>query len=225
MLVDLREDASGIPRILRSIGVKVERRLLDEGDYIVSTDCAVERKEARDFIRSLYTGRLFDQASRLSAAYKTPILIIEGELSKAIRELSRSRAVWGAVTTLCLGYGLHLFYTKDKWETADLLYVLSRRKHSSGFRGLYIKRKFKKDLSSRSQIQILSMLPGIGPKLALRILRNFGSLRRVFTASTADLSLVEGVGRVKARKIIELLDLEFEAGEDESKQQQLVDDR
>lgn len=207
IVADQREKASGVPALLRSMGLRVEHRVLEEGDYIVFPECAVERKEVRDFMSSLFAGRLFDQASRLSTSYKIPVLILEGDVHTQIQGLSRPRIVWGALTTLTLQYGFHLFFTNGVKETANLLYTLSKQQGLVKARGPFVHKKFKKDVSRKTQILILSTLPGVGPKLAERLLKRFGSLRRVFSASVAELTLVEGLGRVKAGRIAEILDL------------------
>jgi len=55
----------------------------------------------------------------------------------------------------------------------------------------------------------VATLPAIGPKLAERVLLRFGTVRRVFSASTAEFSTVRGLGRAKAEKIVRLLDAEY----------------
>ncbi len=77
IIADEREKPSGVPEALRSLGVSVEYRLLDVADYLVGA-YAIERKSVRDFVSSLYSGRLFDQAHRLGEAYETIFLIVEG---------------------------------------------------------------------------------------------------------------------------------------------------
>jgi DNA excision repair protein ERCC-4 len=54
-------------------------------------------------------------------------------------------------------------------------------------------------------------MPAVGPKLAERLLLRFGSVRRVFSASVAELCTVKGVGRAKAQKIAGLLDNEYKS--------------
>jgi DNA excision repair protein ERCC-4 len=58
----------------------------------------------------------------------------------------------------------------------------------------------------KNQLFLVSSLPGIGPKLAHRPLRRFRTVHRVFSASVAELSLVDGIGRIKAEKMAEILD-------------------
>ncbi|MBO0887859.1 DEAD/DEAH box helicase, partial [Candidatus Bathyarchaeota archaeon] len=76
VIADERERPSGVPEELRSIGALVQYRVLDIADYLVG-EFAVERKSVRDFVSSLYSGRLFDQAHRLGEAYQTIFLVVE----------------------------------------------------------------------------------------------------------------------------------------------------
>src|SRR4030042_1792703 len=58
--------------------VEISVQQLDVGDVVISTVCAVERKEGFDYVASLIDNRLFEQLLRLKEAYECPILIVEG---------------------------------------------------------------------------------------------------------------------------------------------------
>jgi len=221
VVVDEREKPSGVPELLREFGLQVEYRMLDVGDYIISPECAVERKEERDFLKSLYSGRLFDQAHRLCETYDRPVLIVEGELPLFVKEMAKPRTLWGALTTLAFEYGLSMFFTADAEQTADLIYTLTKRRGLVRPRGpLVQKRPRIRDLG-RTQLFLVSGFPGIGPKLADRALRRFGTVRRVFSASVAELSSVHGIGRIKAERMAEILDAHYHSAEKPPKQLRL----
>ena len=61
VVVDEREKPSGVPLLLRELGLMVNFRMLDVGDYVVP-GYAFERKEAKDFlnhfIRTAFSIRL-----------------------------------------------------------------------------------------------------------------------------------------------------------------------
>jgi len=221
VIVDEREKPSGVPDLLKEYGLQVEYQMLDVADYVVSPDCAVERKKERDFLKSLYSGRLFDQAHRLCETYNRPVLIIEGELPLFVRELARPRAFWGALTTLAFEYGLSVFFTADTRQTADFIYTLTKRRGLVRRRGPLIRKKLKARTLEKNQLFLVSSLPGIGPKLADRALRRFGTVRRVFSASVAELSSVHGIGRIKAEKMAEILDAHYHPAEKPPKQLRL----
>ncbi|MCP8310344.1 MAG: hypothetical protein L6N94_02460 [Candidatus Methylarchaceae archaeon HK01M] len=58
----------------------VERRTIPPGDYVLSSECALERKTFGDFLNSIYSGRLFEQVDSLREAYLKPLRILEGEV-------------------------------------------------------------------------------------------------------------------------------------------------
>ena len=210
VIVDERERGSGVPDALKALGLQVECRVLEVGDYIISSDTAVERKSGRDFAKSLYSGRLFDQARRLRQFYSHPVFVAEGDLQLLIGESVKPRAYWGALTTLALQFGLTVFFTANARQTADLIYTLA--KHSGLTRPPkrpWVQKKTRVTDVEKLQLSLIATLPAIGPKLAERVLHRFRTVRRVFSASIAELCTVKGVGRVKAEKIAQMLDREY----------------
>ena len=88
VIVDERERGSRVPEELKKFDVFVKFDTLIVGDYLISSDVVVERKTASDFINSIIDGRLFDQAGRLKDSYERPIIIVEGEFSRAYSPLT-----------------------------------------------------------------------------------------------------------------------------------------
>ena len=207
VIVDERERVSGVPEVLKALGLQVEYRVLGVGDYVVSSDCAVERKAGRDFAKSLYSGRLFDQARRLRQFYSRPVFVAEGDLHLLIGESVKPRAYWGALATLAFQFGLTVFFTANARQTADLIYTLAKR---SGLthapKGPWVQKKVRAADVQKVQLSLVASLPAIGPRLAERVLQRFGTVRMVYSSSVAELCTVKGVGRVKAERIAELLD-------------------
>jgi len=221
VVVDERERPSDIPELLKAFGLQVEYRMLDVGDYIVSPECAVERKQERDFIKSLYSGRLFDQIHRLCEVYSRPVLVVEGEMPTIAKQMAKPRAFWGALTTLTFQYGLSIFFTAEAQQTADFIYTLATHRYFAKPKGPFIQKKPKTISLEKAQLSLVSNLPGIGPKLADRALKRFGTVRKVFNASIAEFSSVNGIGRKKSEKISALLDACYRPTEKLSKQLQL----
>jgi DNA excision repair protein ERCC-4 len=221
VVVDEREKTSGIPNLLKQFGLLVEHRMLDVGDYIISPDSAIERKRKQDFLKSLYSGRLFDQAYRLSQAYEHSVLIVEGKLSYFMERMAKPRVFWGALATLTFQYGLNIFFTTETQQTADLIYALMKHRSFGRPKGPFVQKKPKTIDLEKSQLTLVSSLPGVGLKLADRVLKRFGTVRRVFCASVAEFSLVKGVGRKKAEKIAKVLDAPYPPMEKPPKQLEL----
>ena len=82
IVIDERERKSGIPKLLKAIGVNVELKTLPIGDYIVSPETVVERKSIHDLMSSIFDGRLFDQCNRLKDHFQFPIILLEGDVDE-----------------------------------------------------------------------------------------------------------------------------------------------
>jgi DNA excision repair protein ERCC-4 len=212
IIIDERERPSGVPEELRSLGAPVEYRVLDVADYVVGS-YAVERKSVRDFVSSLYSGRLFDQARRLGEAYRASMLVVEGDLWDELKHVRNPRSLWGALISSVLDFGLNIFFTPDGKQTAQFLFTLGRGgRHSRGSGGppIIVKKPRGQDIN-RFQLSVLASLPGIGPQTAGQLLGYFGSLRKVFSASMTEIAVGAGLGRSKALALTKLLDSRYKA--------------
>ena len=210
VIVDERERESGVPDVLKTLGLQIDYRVLEVGDYVVSADCAVERKAGRDFAKSLYSGRLFDQAQRLRQFYARPVFVAEGDLQLLISDSAKPRAYWGALTTLAFQFGMTVFFTANARQTADLVCTLARRTGlTRAPKGPWVQKKLRTADVQRMQLSLVAAMPTIGPKLAERVLLRFGTVRKAFSTSIAELCMVKGLGRAKAEKIAGLLDAEY----------------
>ena len=222
VVVDEREKPSGVAEKLADLGAMVDYQVLDVGDYIVR-DYAVERKSARDFVTSLFTGRLFDQARRLGDAYETPILVVEGNFEEQVKRQKNPRSLWGALISAVLDFRLNCFFTPDTSQTAQFIFTLGK---SGRFRGgtalppLVVRKPKTSDLS-RIQASIISSLPGIGPQLADQLLTNLGSVRKVFAASVTDMAVGAAIGRARALPLGKLLDAPYKGSKGISSQARL----
>lgn len=186
--------------------------MLDVADYVVGS-YAVERKSVRDFVSSLYSGRLFDQAHRLGEAYRTSMLLVEGDLWEELKRVRNPRSLWGAIISSVLDFGLNIFFTPNGKQTAQFLFTLGRGgRHSKGSSGppIVVRKPRSQDLN-RLQLSVLSALPGIGPQIAGQLLGHFGSLRKVFSASMTEIAVGAGLGRSRALALTKLLEARYKA--------------
>ncbi|MBS1267529.1 MAG: 3'-flap repair endonuclease Xpf [Nitrosopumilus sp.] len=204
IVVDERERKSGIPDLLKSVGLNIEMKTLLLGDYIVAPETVVERKSIKDFLASVFDGRLFDQCSRLKEHFENPIILIEGNVDE-IEEITENPLIfYGAISTVALDFKIPLIPTPSASHTAKLLVSMCSKKDIP--RGPYLKKIKKSSDLERQQLSSLCSLPGIGEKFAVRMLEKFGTPLKVFTATTAELAKVEGLGEARAKKIKKVLD-------------------
>jgi len=204
IIIDERERKSGIPDLLRAVGINIEMKTLPIGDYIVAPETIVERKSIRDLVSSVFDGRLFDQCNRLKEHYQFPIILLEGNVDE-INEITENPLIfYGAVSTIALDFKIPIIPTPSADHTAKLLVSLCSRKETP--KGPFLKKIKKSGNVQKQQLIALSSLPGVGEKLAIRMLKKFGSPLRVFNANLAELTKVEGLGAARAKKIKNMLE-------------------
>jgi DNA excision repair protein ERCC-4 len=206
IVVDEREKKSGIPDLLKAVGINLEIKTLPIGDYIVAPETVVERKSVSDLISSVFDGRLFDQCDRLREHFAHPIILMEGNVDEIEQIVENPFVFYGALSAIAIDFKIPIVPTPSATHTAKLLVSLCTRKDIS--KGPYLKKIKKSDNLQRQQLSVLCSLPGIGEKLATRMLERFGSPARTLNASFAELAKVEGLGEARAKKIKQMLEFE-----------------
>ena len=204
IVVDEREKKSGIPDLLRAVGINLEIKTLPIGDYIVASETIVERKSVSDLISSIFDGRLFDQCNRLKENYSNPIILMEGNVAEIEQIVENPLVFYGALATIAIDFKIPIIPTPSATHTAKMLVSMCSRKDSS--KGPFLKKIKKSDDLTRQQLSILCSLPGIGEKLASRMLAKFGSPNKTLNASLAELAKVEGLSETRAKKIKQILE-------------------
>jgi DNA excision repair protein ERCC-4 len=208
VVVDEREKASGVPEELRALGVRVYFSRLPIADYVLTPEIAVERKSTRDVVSSVYDSRLFYQAAQISAAYAKPYLLIEGD-SKEVDQFAKNlKSYYGAIANITLAYGLRVIYTANQKETAVAIMELLTHARARPVT------QFAKDVPKartvpQQQANLVASLPGIGRKLAERLLLKYGTPRRVMGLTAGELAMTPGIGWSRAEKIKALMDSQY----------------
>ncbi len=138
IIVDERERKSGIPELLKSVGMGVEMKTLLIGDYIVAPETIVERKSIKDLMASVFDGRLYDQCTRLKEHFEHPIILVEGNVDE-IEEITDNPLVfYGALSTVVLEFKIPIIPTPSASHTAKLLVSMCSRKDAP--KGPYLKK-------------------------------------------------------------------------------------
>ena len=204
IIIDEREKKSGIPDLLQSVGIPTEIKMLPLGDYIVRPEIVVERKSIRDFMSSIFDGRLFDQCDRLCEHYRHPIIIIEGNIDEIDDITENSMVFYGALSSVALDFKIPVLPTASAQDTAKLLVTLGVKKGHT--RGPFIKKIKKYKDPHRQQLSLLASLPGVGDKLAVRLLERYGTPGKALAATASDLAKISGMTLPRARSIRSMLD-------------------
>jgi len=219
IVVDERERNSGIPDLMRSAGALVDFAQLPVGDYIVAPEIAIERKTVRDLISSIYDGRLYLQCSALVKHYQKPMIVIQGNIAelaeipvdveeKAAKRLKeRLPLAYEALASIAMDFRIPIIHTPSAEQTAQLLVTLVNKSLREGKATGPLLRKIKKENPMYiQQLSILSSIPGVGEKLAARMLEKFHTPNKALNASAAELAAVPGFGLARAQRVRRTLD-------------------
>ena len=205
IIVDDREGRSGVGELLEIRGHEVSHRRLLFGDYLIDGKLVVERKTANDFVISIIDGRLFRQIQRMRKVRLRAVLMIEGDPYRTGHAIT-PEAVRGALLSISVVWQVPVIFSSSTEDFTEQLQVMASQmegcRNVMPLRGGYRPKRLK----SR-QLFILQGLPGVGGKLAWRLLSHFKTVGGVFSAEIEELVEVEGVGVVKARQIREVLDI------------------
>ena len=159
---------------LKFNGFNVDVKPLDVCDYVVSDRVGVERKDAADFLGSMKDGRLFSQARDMAEVYEKPVIILEGQMKKALkRSKMKPSSVYGAMSSLALEYGVNIIPTDDPDSTAVLLHRLCHREQAKEERTIQLRSINRSLPLHQQQVFLLSGLPQIGTTLAEDLLNTF----------------------------------------------------
>ncbi len=221
VVADEREKASGVPDELSRLNVRVYFSRLPVADYVLSPEVAVERKAVRDLVSSVYDSRLFYQAAKIAASYSKPYLLVEGD-SKEVESLAKNlKSFYGAIANVTLAYGLRVVYTANPRETAVAIAELLAHARAKPLEAMPWEVPRKAGGVAAQQVFIVSSLPGVGRKLAERLLRKYGTPRRIMGLTAGELAMTQGIGWKRAEKIREALDKGFVRREERVGQEKL----
>ena len=219
IVVDERERSSNIPELLRNAGAVIDFTQLKVGDYVVSSETAVERKTVRDLISSIYDGRLFVQCSDLVRFYQKPLLVVQGNIADLAQtsedmedpddiklHTERMSLAYDALITVATEFRIPIIHTPSAEQTAQLLVTLVNRSLQEAKATGPLLRKIKKENPIQiQQLSVLASLPGVGEKLAARMLKKFHTPIRALNASAAELATIPGFGLARAERVRKVL--------------------
>jgi len=203
IIIDYREKNSLVAAHLVKIGFEIEFKELKVADYIVK-DVAIERKTVSDFISSMINKRLLNQLEELKQ-FENKLLIIEGieeqELYNDEESGVSANALRGFLLSIVLKHKIPTIFSKTSEDTAKFISVLARKKEQE--MGI---RANKKILNKKEQMQfILEGFPGIGPKTAKKLLKEFKTIKNIINASQKEIKKVIG----KKADIFRLIEDEY----------------
>ncbi len=206
VIIDSRERNAKLISSIEELGVDIELKTVDVGDYVISDRVCIERKTIQDFESSIINGRLFDQVIRLKDNYQFPILMLEGDYDYF--RLNRN-VINGAIAAIYIEYGIPVICTYDELSSADMIASIARHEQRDGIREPSLKGGARAYTREQFQEYVIGNLPGVGPKLAKSLLKHFKSVRNIANAKPEELMEVEKIGEKKAEHIHGILNQHY----------------
>jgi ERCC4-type nuclease len=212
IIIDSRE-ASTAAKVVKGLierGVKIKTEVLEKGDYILSDQCAVERKTVQDFVYTLTRRHLFEQLFRLKDVYPKALILLEGYLP-IIYKFSHIQpaAIWGAMFNLAKN-GIALVNTASYKETVDFLYVGARQEQILEKRVPTVHAFKKTETLSDAQLYFVASLPNIGREKANALLKSYQTPMNALINVEDWSKTVYGLGPVITNKVKEVLSIPYE---------------
>ncbi len=206
IIIDQRERNSDLLSGLQDNGIKIERKTLPVGDYILSDRICIERKTIYDFESSIINGRLFEQIDKLKKTYEFPIILIEGNVSDFRINLN---AIFGAIISIYVEHKIQTIFCFDVFDTVKILKLIAEREQKIEKHLPTLKGALKAYSNDEFKEYVVGNLPGIGPKLARHLLAKFKTIKNIANSNINELLKVEKIGKKKSAKIHEIFNEEY----------------
>jgi ERCC4-type nuclease len=207
IIVDSRE-AGSAEKIVKGLiekGVNVKTEMLEKGDYILSDQCAVERKTVNDFVYTLTRRYLFEQLFRLKDVYPKSLIVLEGYMPIIFKYSNISPAsIWGAMFNLAKN-GIAIVSTSSYKETIDFLYTAARQEQIVEKRSAVVHAFKKCDTLSDAQVYFVASLPSIGREKATAILDSYQTPLNALINVDDWEKAVHGLGPVITNRVKDVL--------------------
>jgi ERCC4-type nuclease len=121
--------------------------------------------------------------------------------------IERIPLIYDALAKVALDFRVPIIHTPSADYTSQLLVVMVNKSLQNGrATGPLLKRIKKGNPEYIQQLSIMSSLPGVGDKLAVRMLDKFQTPIRALNASSAELARISGFGTERAAKVRRILD-------------------
>ncbi len=182
------------------------------GDYAVEDPdgcrVVVERKEIKDFISSLFSGRLDDQLGRLRLE-SYPILVISGSLQEYYDSVTDSKFTeeqfYGAISSAIVRYGLRcVVWNQCENAHEDTLGIISKILVHTDLNHLDKIPKRQKH-AFNNKIGFVRELTGCPQATAIELLKHYTNVKNIIDASPEDLKTFKGLGPKRIERMEKLL--------------------
>ena len=175
----------------------------------------IESKSINDYMSSLYSGHLEQQLQNLDDNYAQPILLVWGTLDKYVAQAKRSgrsipyprafASFTGSLARWCNDFDIQIITFPDKSTAAR--FICKRFEKHGTLSSTSTYRVMRRTSTEDMRIDILKAA-GCSDAIAKRLLIEHGSVAEIVGLNAKDLMKIEGVGKVRADRIMKALNSE-----------------
>ena len=229
LLIDDRENPKVKDKILLRMGDEAKVLRMKSSDYRMG-DWGIEAKEINDLYRSILgLGRsrtVIDQLKDLERYFESPFLVVYGTKLKPYIPGRRPNARTMAIEIARMKQTIKSFKKNFYQRFPNIRYMelttmdefvdwLVTNHHQINIKSKIGVSKLPLDIQKELQkgkldprIKVLSSLEGVTPQHAEDLLHKFGSIPKILAVRTTQKSImeIEGLGREKAKRILNLRD-------------------
>ena len=183
-------------------------------DYAFNS-VGIESKSMSDYMNSVYSGHLVQQLQNLDDNYQQVILLVWGTLDEYVasakkggRNIPYARA-WstftGSLARFSVDYDIQIITLTDRSTAARFICKRFEKDGTIGDSSTY--RVLRKTMSEDMRIDILRSA-GCSLAIAKRLIERHGSVAEIAGLTLKEIMKIEGVGKVRAKRIQECLNSE-----------------
>jgi len=205
LVASIHEKEGPVVKQLEKLGLQIRFANLKFGDFLISGDTAIERKDSDAFIQSIEDKSIFRQLIDFKREFSNPLYIIEGCNLYENKQINATK-IRSAISYVTILNHVPIIFTQDPKDSAEYIYMISRQAdHGLTFNPLAEKKGDKFSEDREAQLAVVASLPDIGTAIAMAVLNQFGTLKNVFNATKSELMAVDGIGEKRAAKIVKFI--------------------
>ena len=208
LIIDTNERGKLCESVIRkakTAGLKVERRTLVVGDYLLGGAC-VEAKSVGDLLHSCDSGHLWKQLENMDANYERFFLLVHGSISTYVKMQKMpysgvQNKFMGIITRTMADFDCQVFFSPNLSEAAMFITKLHNKLHKPA--SIHGAQAIRRVSTNDVRKDVLLAIPGVGNIVADRLLKTCGSIDEMLYEES--LKKVKGLGDKTAKKIIHVL--------------------
>jgi len=223
VLVDTPTFAHPVAQLLRDKGANVVQSNLKLEQMRVTDRCGIWFLTGEEFVRYVGDKSIYRRVNDFKKSVPEPIVLVDGDPLEHRNGVSAA-AIRGAIAFVALSNRIPVLIGSSTNEAAELIYVMANQAQNG--MGMAMS-----DAASPAGDQvagngngngangnggrpsdpaelpeyILTSLPDVGPATAKALLKKYGNLRSVFSASQKELTRIPGIGPKKAKRLAAFL--------------------